>query len=97
MDITTVQNVITDIEADATAVLQAVENLDPAVEVPVAAAEGIVALISGLIGKALSAWSAASGTPITQASVLALLPADTPLDAPTAGATGTTGATGTAS
>jgi hypothetical protein len=83
LDITTVQNTVTEIEQDAGTVLETIAAVDPAVAIPVATAEGIVSLVGGLITKALLAWSAASGTPITQASVLALLPDNTPLVAPT--------------
>ena len=83
MDITTVQNTVTEIQSDAATVLETIAAVDPALELPVATAEGIVSIVGGLITKALSAWSAASGIPITQASVLALLPDNTPLDAPT--------------
>ena len=83
MDTTTVQNTVNEIVADGNAILQTIGELDPAVAVPVATAEGIVAIVTGLITKGLAAWSAASGVPITQASVLALLPDNTQLDAPT--------------
>ena len=83
MDITTVQNVATQIQNDADLVLETIKGVDPALALPIDAAEGIVNVFGGLISKALAGWSAASGIPITQASVLALLPDNTPLDTPT--------------
>lgn len=83
MDTSTVSNIATEIQNDANLVLETIEGVDPALALPVDAAETIVNVFGGLINKALAGWSAASGIPITQASVLALLPDNTPLVAPT--------------
>ena len=60
-------------------VLAAVQALDPSASLPVETIQAI----EGLANVALAAWSAASGTPVTVASVQALLPNPTPLSAPT--------------
>ena len=78
----TVSSVVTEVQAGADTVLGLLEEFDPAAEVPAAAAEGIVNEVGSLVTKALSAWSAASGTPITVESVTALLPDPTPLTDP---------------
>jgi hypothetical protein len=83
LDTSTVSNIATQIQNDADLVLETIKGVDPALTLPVDAAESIVNVFGGLINKALAGWSAASGIPITQASVLALLPDNTPLDAPT--------------
>lgn len=72
---TTVQEIINDAEE----VLAAIEAVDPAIDVPVAIGESL----ANLVTKALAAWSAASGVPVTVASVQALLPDPTPLTPPT--------------
>jgi hypothetical protein len=74
-----VSGVIAEIEAIAKEIAAEVVVLDPAIGVPVTVALSLADLIT----KALSAWSAASDTPITAESVLALLPDPTPLTPPT--------------
>ena len=74
-----VSTTISEIELIAKEILGTVTALDPAITVPVTVAEALAELVA----KALSAWSAASGTPITADSVLALLPDPTPLTPPT--------------
>lgn len=65
-------------------ILAALEGADPAVALPAEAAGGAIALAGELAQKALAAWSAASGVPITVDSVMALMPDETPLDPPDA-------------
>lgn len=69
---------IAEIEADSSSVLGLIEGLDPALTAPI----GIAELLASLAAKALTAWSNASGMPITAASVLALMPDETPLTPP---------------
>ena len=66
------------------AILKQIEELDPAAAVPAAAADLAVTTLGDLVTKALTAWSNASGIPITGASVAALAPNATPLTAPDA-------------
>lgn len=73
-------SVIQEVEAVSNAILAEVSALDPALELPTA----IITAIEGLANSAIGAWSSASGTPITVASVQALLPDPTPLTPPTA-------------
>lgn len=65
-------------------ILTTIQAADPGVALPAASAELILDLVAKLAATALTAWSAASGTPITAASVLALLPNQTALTAPDA-------------
>jgi hypothetical protein len=74
-DIGTVQGV-------AGEILTTIEAVDPAADVPAEAAQAALTLIASLVTAALTAWSNASGTPITIASVTALLPDPTPLPEP---------------
>ncbi len=64
-------------------ILATIEATDPAVTSEAETAGALVTLIGSLISSALTAYSAASGTPITVESVQALLPDATPLNAPT--------------
>ena len=78
----TIQQVTQDIQAVqgiAGEVMSTIEGLDPALAAPIEAVQAIEALVTA----ALTAWSNASGTPITVASVQALLPNPTPLTGPT--------------
>jgi len=74
-----VSTTISEIEQIATEILGTVEALAPATAVPIGIAEALASLVT----KALLAWSAASDTPITADSVLALLPNPAPLTPPT--------------
>lgn len=74
-----VVTIIQEIEQVAAEILPLVTALDPAVGVPVE----IATEIANLAAKALAAWSAASGTPITVESIQALLPNPVPLTPPT--------------
>ena len=75
-----VATAIEQIQQDSSAVVGLVAELDPALEAPI----GVAELLASLAAKALAAWSNASGTPITEASVAALMPDETPLTPPTA-------------
>lgn len=77
-----VSSTISEVQAAGDTVLGLLEEFDPKDEIPAAAAAGIVDEVASLATKALAAWSAAAGTPITAESVLALLPNATPLTAP---------------
>lgn len=67
------------VEAATTTAGSIVEGLDPALDVPIEAVKAAEALAVA----AVTAWSNASGTPITVASVQALLPNAAPLSPPT--------------
>jgi uncharacterized YccA/Bax inhibitor family protein len=74
-----VLNVVQEIEQVANEVLAGIEALDPALALPVTA----ITALEGLAQAAITAWSQASGVPVTVASVQALLPNPTPLTPPT--------------
>lgn len=74
-----VSNILSEVNSASTAILGTLSAVDPAIDVPAAVAEEILALAT----TALAAWSASSGTPITVESVTALLPNPTPLTPPT--------------
>ena len=73
--------VMQEVEAASNAILSEVAALDPALELPI----GIVQAIEAMATTALTAWTTASGTPITVESVQALMPNPTPLTPPTEG------------
>jgi hypothetical protein len=75
---------VTEIQATGDSVLEIVAAAVPGVALEAGAAEQVLNLLATLVGKALTAYAAASGTPITAASVLALLPDATPLSPPDA-------------
>lgn len=77
-----VSAVVTEIEAIADSILKELEAV-PAIAGAAGIADTVVELLGSLLSKALLAWSAASGTPITVESVQALLPNSTPLTEPT--------------
>jgi hypothetical protein len=66
-------------------ILTTVEAVDPSADVPAGDAGAALALVGSLVTAALTAWQNASGTPITAASLTALLPNPVPLPAPPAG------------
>ncbi|MBS1803527.1 MAG: hypothetical protein JST28_09170 [Acidobacteria bacterium] len=68
-----------EIKIIADEVLSTVETLDPALAAPIDLAEALGTMAI----KALRAWSANSGIPITAESVQALLADQTPLSPPT--------------
>lgn len=63
--------------------LKTAAGFDPILEIPVEIADAVVPVLEQLIEKAVTAYSGASGTPITVASLTALLPDMTPLNKPT--------------
>ena len=74
-----VLSTIQEIEQVSNEVLAEIQALDPALALPVTA----VTALEGLVNAAISAWSAASGQPVTVASLQALLPNAAPLTPPT--------------
>ena len=74
-----VLSIVQEIEAISNEVLDVISSVDPDLGLPVA----VIAQLEALATKAIAAWSAASTTPITVASVTALLPNATPLTPPT--------------
>jgi hypothetical protein len=74
-----VLSILQEVEAASNTILATVAAIDPALDLPVGAIQAIEALAT----TALTAWSTAAGTPITVASVQALLPNPTPLTPPT--------------
>lgn len=84
MDSTTVVAVVTDVQTIGDEILETLSTFAPGVAVPAEAAQVILDLIAKFASKAISAYSAASGTPITAETLTALLPNISPLSAPTA-------------
>lgn len=82
MDSTTVVAVVTDVQTIGDAILEEVGALVPGTAVPAAAAEKILDLLAELASKAITAWGAASNTPINAETIAALLPNATPLSPP---------------
>lgn len=74
---------ITEIQTIADTILETVQAVDPAVADVTSASQSVIDLLAELAAKALTAWSDAAGVPITQESVMALLPDATPLPPPT--------------
>lgn len=68
----------------ANTILQAIEAVDPAAELPAAEAGTVIDLTASLVTAALAAYSNASGTPINATTIAALMPDPTPLSEPTA-------------
>ncbi len=85
--VTKIASSITEISGIADAILKALETI-PAIAGPAAVADEIVVLVAELASKAVTAWSQASGTPITVESLNALLPNPVPLSAPDPAAAG---------
>lgn len=82
----TIQDFISDLQAAGSIVAQGVttlESLDPGIVPEAAIAETMFTITSQLLTAALTAWSNASGQPITVATITAFLPNPTPLSAPT--------------
>lgn len=82
MDSTTVVSVVTDVQAIGDAILVEIGSVVPGEAVPAATAQAVLDLLSQLASKAITAWGAASGTPITTETITALLPNQTPLTLP---------------
>lgn len=83
MDSTTVVTVVTDVQVIGDAILEEVGSLVPGATVPAVTAEKILDLLAKLASKAITAWGAASNTPITPETIAALLPNPEPLTPPT--------------
>lgn len=77
-----VSSIVSEVQGAGDTILGLLEAFDPNAEIPDEQAAGIVDEVANMATKALAAWSAAAGTPITAESVLALLPNATPLTAP---------------
>lgn len=80
----TVSADITSATTIANTILQAIEAVDPAAELPAAEAGTVIDLTASLVTAALAAYSNASGTPINATTIAALMPDPTPLSEPTA-------------
>lgn len=74
-----VQTTVGEIQALANEILGAVETFVPSATVPIEIAKAIEALAA----KAIAAWIASSGTPVTVENLQTLLPDPTPLTPPT--------------
>lgn len=82
----TLADFINDLKAGETIATQGIstlESLDPAVTAEAEIAKVAVGITSQLLNAALTAFSNASGTPITVETLTALLPNATPLAPPT--------------
>jgi len=75
-----VLNIVQEIEQISNEVLAGISVADPSLTLPTAT----IAALEDLANKAIAAWSAASGVPVTVDSVKALLPNPAPLTPPTA-------------
>jgi hypothetical protein len=73
---------VQEVQAAGDSILAVLEGADPEVEVPAEAAAITLNLVGGMVTKALQAFSAASGEPITSETVMGLLPDAMPLDPP---------------
>jgi hypothetical protein len=82
MDLSALATDITAVQGVAGTILSTIEAVDPAVALPAATAGTVVGLLGDMVTAALTAWSNASGIPITVESVTALLPNPTPLPLP---------------
>lgn len=79
----TIEQFIADLDAIEAIVAQGLATaagFDPGLAAPAA----VLTIVEQLVGKALTAWSNASGTPITVETVMALLPNPDPLTPPAA-------------
>lgn len=79
-----ISTAVSEVQAIGDTILATLEQVDPAVSVPAATAEVILDLAAKYAVKALTAWSNASGTPITVESIQSLLPNPDPLSLPDA-------------
>jgi hypothetical protein len=86
MDLSALATDITAVQGVAGTILATIEAVDPAVALPAATAGTVVVLLGDMVTAALTAWSNASGIPITVESITALLPDPTPLPLPPEGA-----------
>jgi len=82
---TTVSAIISateEIQRDAAVVLEIIKATYPQVTDEAAITESILTILATLVTKALTAYAAASGTPITPANIASLMPNPMPLTAP---------------
>jgi hypothetical protein len=77
-----VASVVTEVKVAGDTVLELVGTFDPAVELEAGVAEGALNLIAQMASKAIAAYGAAAGVPVTSENVLALLPNQAPLSEP---------------
>jgi hypothetical protein len=84
LNTTTVTTAINEVQMAGDTILSTLQAVDPGVALPAATAQLVLDEILKLASAALTAWSAASGVPITVESVQALLANPTPLSAPDA-------------
>lgn len=83
MNTDTIKADIGAVQGVAGEILKTIEAVDPALSATAELTENLLTLLAGLVNSALTAWSNASGTPITAETVAALLPNQTPLPPPT--------------
>ena len=79
-----VVDVTNEIIAESQAVLAIIGAVDPEIAGETAATSGVLAILAGLVTKALTAYAAAADTPITPETVAALMPNPVPLTEPDA-------------
>jgi hypothetical protein len=65
-------------------ILKSIELMSPGIAVPAELAQTILDLIAQLVAKALAAYEASAGVPITPETLMALMPNAVPLTAPDA-------------
>jgi hypothetical protein len=82
MDASKISNIVTEVQATGDVILETIGAAAPGATGAVVLSEALLNLFAEMAVKALNAWSQASGIPITEASVAALLPNSTPLSAP---------------
>lgn len=70
------------VKSTGDAILAAIEGADPALDVPAESAGAVLDLVAELFNAAATAWSNASGQPITKETIAALIIPDTPLPDP---------------
>lgn len=83
-DANAIATVVKEVQAVGDQILEVVDVVEPGVALPAELAEKILDLSGEMLTKALTAWQAASGQPITAESIAALMPSTQTLDAPTA-------------
>ena len=84
MNTQTVSSAVSEVQAVADAILSTIGLVDPAVSGATVFTKVTLALFAQLVDKALAAYLAAAGVPITPETIAALLPNPTPLTPPVA-------------
>jgi hypothetical protein len=79
----TITTAVNEVQTIGDEILAVLEAVDPAVDLPAAAAGSILDLLAQMTTKALAALTAAQGTVISAASIATLAPDPTPLTPPT--------------